>query len=186
MQKHKHLGWNQRSILVDWLISLHAHLQLLPETLFLTINIVDRVCSIAHGLRSDKLQLLGVTAMFIAAKYEEIWAPSVQQFAKSTDEGYEEHEITSFEIHILRLLDWNLSYPNPINFLRRATKADGYDERTRTVAKYLIEMSCVEWKMIGTRPSVVAAAGIWLARLVLNKEEWVRPTSFLTPALVNM
>jgi cyclin B len=50
----------------------------LQETLFLTIAILDRFLSL-DGLRvkRQKLQLVGVTAMFIASKYEEMYAPEI-------------------------------------------------------------------------------------------------------------
>jgi hypothetical protein len=77
------------------------------------------------------------------------------------------------EKYILRSIDYNLSYPNPINFLRRSSKADNYDLQVRTVAKYLIEISCVDWRMLPHSPSKVAAAGMWFARLILEKDGWV-------------
>lgn len=65
-----------RSILVDWLIEVHRKFELTPETLYLTMNIVDRFLSVKVVPRKE-LQLLGISAMVIACKYEEIWAPEV-------------------------------------------------------------------------------------------------------------
>lgn len=65
-----------RSILVDWLIEVHNKFELMPETLYLTIHIVDRYLSIKTVPRRE-LQLVGIAAMLIASKYEEIWAPEV-------------------------------------------------------------------------------------------------------------
>jgi cyclin B len=33
-----------RGILVDWVIEVHLRFKLLPETLFLTVNFIDRYC----------------------------------------------------------------------------------------------------------------------------------------------
>lgn len=60
------------------MISMQVHLkfELMPETLFLTINLIDRyLCQ--QQVPRRLLQLVGVTAMLVAAKYEEIWAPEV-------------------------------------------------------------------------------------------------------------
>lgn len=65
-----------RAILIDWLIEVHHKFELNPETLYLTINIVDRYLTVETSSRRE-LQLLGISAMLIASKYEEIWAPEV-------------------------------------------------------------------------------------------------------------
>lgn len=65
-----------RAILIDWLIEVHHKFELNPETLYLTINIVDRYLAVEFSSRRE-LQLVGISAMLIASKYEEIWAPEV-------------------------------------------------------------------------------------------------------------
>ncbi|KAG8937058.1 G2/mitotic-specific cyclin [Tulasnella sp. 419] len=171
MDTQEELSWKMRGILTDWLIQIHARFRLLPETLFLTINIIDRFLS-QRVVSVYKLQLMGVTALFIAAKYEEIMAPSVQNFLHSADGTYGEKDILDAEKYILRTIDWNLSYPNPIHFLRRASKADGYDLAARTVAKYFIEITLLDHRFLEAPPSLAAAAGLWLARLVVDKDDW--------------
>ena len=81
-----------RAILVDWLIEVHLKFKLLPETLFLTVNLIDRFLERVQVPRS-KLQLVGVTAMMIASKYEEIYAPLVKDFAYITDKAVNSEEI---------------------------------------------------------------------------------------------
>src|SRR6202012_169078 len=103
------------------------------------VNIVDRFLS-AKIVPLDKLQLVGVTAMFIASKYEEVLSPHVGNFVHIADDGFTVEEVLSAERYILATLKYDLSYPNPMNFLRRISKADGYDMQTRTLAKYLIEI----------------------------------------------
>ena len=67
-----------RAILADWLIEVHHKFELTPETLYLTFHIIDRYLSMETVLRIE-LQLVGVSAMLIASKYEEIWAPEVSK-----------------------------------------------------------------------------------------------------------
>lgn len=78
MENQNEIQWHQRTTLVDWLVQIHARYHLIPETLWIAINIIDRFLS-KRVVSLVKLQLVGVTAMFIAAKYEEIMAPSVDE-----------------------------------------------------------------------------------------------------------
>ena len=173
MDKQTHLDWRMRGILVDWMIEVHAKFRLLPETLFLAVNIADRFLSL-RIVDIDKLQLVGTTAMFIAAKFEEVVAPSIQNFIYVVDGGYSEDDILKAERYILKVLDFDLSYPNPMNFLRRNSKADDYDIQSRTVAKYLLEISLVDHTLLRFPPSQVAAAATFLARVMLGRGRWVR------------
>ncbi|XP_006463948.1 hypothetical protein AGABI2DRAFT_194588 [Agaricus bisporus var. bisporus H97] len=171
MESQKELAWKMRGILMDWLIQVHVRFRLLPETLFLCVNLIDRFLS-ARVVSLAKLQLVGVTCLFISAKFEEVISPSVSHFLLCADSTYTEAEILQAERYVLKTLEWNLSYPNPVHYLRRVSKADGYDVKVRTLAKYLLEISCLEWRMIAAPPSLMAAASIWLARLALGYEQW--------------
>jgi cyclin B len=77
LQFQPDINAKMRSILVDWLIDVHRKFLLMPETLYLTINIVDRFLALKLVPRRE-LQLVGISSMLIACKYEEIWAPEVQ------------------------------------------------------------------------------------------------------------
>ena len=172
-----------RGILTDWLIQVHMRFRLLPETLFLAVNIIDRFLS-ARVVSLAKLQLVGVTCMFMAAKFEEIMAPSISNFLMCADSSYTESQILQAERYVLRTLDWNMSYPNPVHYLRRISKADDYNIKVRTLAKYLLEIGVVEWRLIAAPPSLLAAASIWLARLALGMEQWVRFLRWLNESMI--
>lgn len=177
MSTQDEVTWKMRGILVDWLIEIHSKFRLLPETIFLAVNIVDRFLSL-RNVSLVKFQLVGIASLFIASKYEEVVCPSISNFLYMTDGGYDEDEMLRAERYILQQLDFNMSYPNPINFLRRISKADGYDISSRTMAKYFMEISTVDHAFLNCVPSVIAAAATWLARRVLGKGPWVR-LSFL-------
>ncbi|KAH7388715.1 cyclin-like protein [Pyrenochaeta sp. MPI-SDFR-AT-0127] len=171
MDSQNELEWKMRGILVDWLLEVHTRFRLLPETLFLAVNIIDRFLS-AKIVQLDRLQLVGVTAMFIASKYEEVLSPHVQNFRHVADDGFTEDEILSAERFVLAALNYDLSYPNPMNFLRRISKADNYDIQTRTLGKYLLEIGCLDHRFLAHPPSQVAAAAMYMARLVLERGPW--------------
>ncbi|KAJ6620410.1 Cyclin, N-terminal domain-containing protein [Mycena sp. CBHHK59/15] len=171
MDSQPKLSWEMRGLLNEWLMQVHVRFHLTSETLFLCTNLIDRFLS-TRIVSHNKLQLVGMACMFIAAKYEETVAPAVLNFVHVSDGAYEAAEMLQAEQHILHALEWNLSYPSPINYLRRISKVDDYDPQSRTVAKYLAEISCVEWRLIATPPSLVAAAAMWLARIALGEETW--------------
>lgn len=177
LKQQREIAWSHRSTLVDWLISVHYKFRLLPETLFLAINILDRTMSTGPVLLAN-FQMLGTASLFIAAKYEEVMCPSIEYFGMCGGNTFSEDDLRECERQVLRKLDFNLSYPNPMNFLRRISKADEYDVETRTLAKYLLEISLVDWRLLAHPPSALAAAAFWLARRMLDRGDW-------TPTLVH-
>lgn len=158
-------------MLVDWVISVHYKLRLLPEALFLAVNVIDRTLSMQFIPLRD-FQLLGTVGLFIAAKYEEVMPPSIEIFAMCGGDLFGVEEVRLCERRVLRLLAFDLSYPNPMNFLRRISKADDYDMETRTMSKYFLEMGLVDWRLLAHPPSVLAAAAFWLARRILARGRW--------------
>jgi hypothetical protein len=172
MSKQKELQWKMRAILIDWLVEVHLKFRLLPETLFLTVNLIDRFLSL-RTVSLAKLQLVGITAMFIAAKYEEVFAPSINQFAYIADGGYSNEEIIKAERYLLSMMDFKLQYPSPLNFLRRCSKADDYDLQNRTLAKYLMEITLMDENFLPHPSSLISAAALYLSRVMLSRDVWV-------------
>ncbi|SCU97649.1 LADA_0H07404g1_1 [Lachancea dasiensis] len=170
LYKHSNIRQN-RDILVNWMVKVHNKFGLLPETLYLSLNIMDRfLCK--ELVQLEKLQLVGTACLFIASKYEEVYSPSVKHFAYETDGACDEDEIREGEKFILKTLEFNLNYPNPMNFLRRISKADDYDIQSRTLAKYLLEISIVDFRFIGVLPSLCGATAMFLSRKMLGKGKW--------------
>jgi G2/mitotic-specific cyclin 3/4 len=172
MDLQTEIQWSMRSVLMDWLIQVHHRFALLPETLFLCVNYIDRFLS-CKIVSLGKLQLVGATAIFVAAKYEEINCPSVNEIVYMVDGGYSVDEILKAERFMLTMLSFELGWPGPMSFLRRISKADDYDLETRTLAKYFLEVTIMDERFVGSPPSYVAAGAHCLARLMLKKGDWV-------------
>lgn len=172
MDNQVEIQWSMRAILMDWLIQVHNRFSLLPETLFLCVNYIDRFLS-CKIVSLGKLQLVGATALFIASKYEEINCPSVEEIVYMVDKGYTADEILKAERFMLSMLQFELGCPGPMSFLRRISKADDYDLETRTLAKYFIEITIMDERFVGSPPSYIAAGAHLLARMMLRKGEWV-------------
>ena len=172
MDNQAEIQWSMRSVLMDWLVQVHQRFGLLPETLFLCCNYIDRFLS-CKIVSLGKLQLVGATAIFVAAKYEEINCPSVQEIVYMVDNGYTVDEILKAERFMLSMLQFELGWPGPMSFLRRISKADDYDLETRTVAKYFLELTIMDERFVGSPPSFLAAGAHCLARMMLKKGHWV-------------
>jgi len=179
MDNQTEVQWSMRSVLMDWLVQVHHRFNLLPETLFLCVNYVDRFLS-CKVVSLGKLQLVGATAIFVAAKYEEINCPSINEIVYMVDGGYSVEEILKAERFMLSMLQFELGWPGPMSFLRRISKADDYDLETRTLAKYFLEITIMDERFVGCVPSYTAAGAHCLARLMLNKGTWVRRTDHTT------
>lgn len=167
MCRQQDITIKMRAILVDWLVDVHQKFKLLPETLHLTVSIIDRFLAVKPVLRK-KLQLVGVTAMFIASKYQEIYAPEVADFVYISDKAYEKEEILAMEAVILNDLKFEVTVPSSLTFLQRCLKAaradsgcdlDGY----KHVAQYLVELALQDSAMLRYRPSLRAASAVNLA-----------------------
>lgn len=180
MDNQAEIQWSMRSVLMDWLVQVHHRFNLLPETLFLSVNYVDRFLS-CKVVSLNKLQLVGATAIFVAAKYEEINCPSVQEIVYMVDSGYSVDEILKAERFMLSMLQFELGWPGPMSFLRRISKADDYDLETRTLAKYFLEITIMDERFVGCAPSFTAAAAHCLARFMLRKGDWVRDHENIIP-----
>lgn len=106
MELQQEVSERMRAILVDWLIEVHFKFKLFPETLFLTINLLDRFMAKVQ-VSKDQLQLVGITAMLLASKYEEIYAPEISDFTYITDNAVSAEEIREMERHMVTALDFD-------------------------------------------------------------------------------
>jgi hypothetical protein len=113
----------------------------------------------------------------MASKYEEITCPSVEEIVFMVDNGYTRDEILEAERFMVNMLQFELGWPGPMSFLRRISKADDYDVNTRTLAKYLLEVTIIDERFVASPPSFLAAATHGLARRMLSRGYWVPPHS---------
>ncbi|KAJ2746522.1 G2/mitotic-specific cyclin [Coemansia sp. BCRC 34301] len=171
MDNQRRLTWDMRCVLVNWMIQTHYQLRMLPETLFLAVNIVDRFLT-KRQVAMSKFQLVGATALMLACKYEETSTPHIDDFVYLSGSIYTPKEILQTEVFLLTVLDFDMSFPNPMTFLRRVSKAEDYNMQTRTVAKYLMEVSLVDHRLIKFTPSCIAAASIYAGRRMLESGPW--------------
>lgn len=165
--QQKELAPRHREILVNWICEVYLQLRLLSETLFLTVDIVDRLLS-CRTVTKSKLHLVGLGALMIASKFEETYAPPISDLRICSENAYTESEMLRVERVILNALDFNFCIPTPLMFLRRYSKAAQSDSATHTLSKYICELSVVAYDMIQFLPSHIAVAAVFLARRMKN------------------
>eukprot|EP01127_Copromyxa_protea_P000723 TRINITY_DN1062_c0_g1_i3.p1 TRINITY_DN1062_c0_g1~~TRINITY_DN1062_c0_g1_i3.p1 ORF type:complete len:280 (+),score=83.83 TRINITY_DN1062_c0_g1_i3:430-1269(+) len=173
--KQLEINEKMRGVLVDWLVEVHRTFTLVPETLFLAINLLDRYLEVKPVPR-DRLQLVGVTCMLIASKYQEIYAPEVNDFVFISDSAYEKSQILDCEEQILSALEFRLTTPSLLDFLRRFSKAAQSDPIVHTLGKYIIEVTMMDLKLYRYLPSELAAAAVYIARAMTHQNPIWTPT----------
>ena len=153
-----------RSILIKWIISVHHQKLLTSETLFNCVKYVDIVLS-KQSIPKNELQLLGATALWMAAKLDERKSVKTTELAELCSENYEKSRFCQYETLIINALDYNLQFPTVKSFLRRYLTAIAADERLISIASFLCEATLLSYDLQYERQSVVALAVISLAIL---------------------
>ncbi|KAJ3655906.1 hypothetical protein Zmor_015014 [Zophobas morio] len=162
LKNHKST-FRMRAILVNWLIPVHEHFRLCPETLHMCISLTDRYLQDNTQVDRDTLQLVGTSALLIACKYEEIFYPELQDFKSLCDNCFSTEEILKMEISILTALQYNLGKPLPIHFLKRYSRLADVKLEQHNLSKYLLELALLDHNVSHVRPSLQAAAACCLS-----------------------
>ncbi|XP_060199941.1 G2/mitotic-specific cyclin-2-like [Lycium barbarum] len=172
MEQQFDINERMRGILIDWLIEVHYKFELLEETLYLTVNLIDRFLAVQSVIRK-KLQLVGITALLLACKYEEVSVPVVEDLILISDKAYTRKEVLEMEKMMVNALQFNMTVPTAYVFMKRFLKAAQSDKKVELVSFFLIELCLVEYEMLRFPPSMLAAAAIFTAQCTLGvSKEW--------------
>ncbi|KAH8407582.1 hypothetical protein KR222_007463, partial [Zaprionus bogoriensis] len=168
LKNQQEVSYKMRAVLIDWINEVHLQFHLAPETFHMAVAIIDRYLQEAENTKRKYLQLVGVTALFIATKYEELFPPAIGDFVFITDDTYTGREIRQMELQILKAIDNNLSRPLPIHFLRRFSKAACAEDAHHGMSKYFLELATMDYELASYKPSEIAAASLFLSLHLLN------------------
>jgi cyclin B len=167
---HTEINHTSRAFLIDWLVTLHSKFRLLQETLYISVNLVDRYLS-KRMVTKKQLQLVGVTAMFIAAKYEEIYPPNARDFLLATEQAYTKQHLVKMEVDMLKVMNFQITFPTPWRFMEKHPEVSSGGHNL--LAEYLLELGQVEFVIVKYKPSMQAASVIYLANLLAGKgQNW--------------
>nr|KJB15960.1 hypothetical protein B456_002G206100 [Gossypium raimondii] len=180
MDRQFDINEKMRAILIDWLIEVHYKFDLMEETLLLTINLIDRFLERCTVIRK-KLQLVGMTAMLLACKYEEVSVPIVEDFVLISDKAYTRKDVLDMEKLMVNTLQFHMSVPTPYVFMRRFLKAAQSEKKLEFLSFFLIELCMVEYEMLKFQPSLLAAAAIYTAQCSLFRfKNWTKTSEWHT------
>ncbi|XP_026382447.1 cyclin-B2-1-like [Papaver somniferum] len=129
MVQQSDINEKMRAILVDWLIEVHYKFELMDETLFLMVNIID-IFLARQTVEQKKLQLVGITAMLLACKYDEVSVPVVDDLFLISGKAYTRKEVLAMEKLIVNTLQFNMSVRIELrNYRRRKGEKPGMTEK---------------------------------------------------------
>ncbi|CAB4276960.1 unnamed protein product [Prunus armeniaca] len=174
---------HMRGILVNWLIEVHFKFELMQETLYLMVTLLDQYLS-QVTIKKDEMQLVGLTALLLASKYEDFWHPRVKELISISAESYTRDQVLGMvsilpvqtinsgfafqEKLMLKKLKFRLNAPTPYVFMLRFLKAAQSEPKLEHLAFYLIELCLVEYEASRFKPSLLCAAALYVARCTLQ------------------
>ncbi|KAI0068468.1 cyclin [Artomyces pyxidatus] len=171
MDQQPEIKWHMRPCLVEFLVELHFTFRLRPETLYLTLNIVDRYVS-RRIVYIKHYQLVGCAALWIAAKFEDAKerVPTVQELVHYCREAYDESAFIQMEGHVLATIQWTLGHPTAEAWLRLMCCAPIMEEpKVQHVARFLMEITLFYREFVKYPPSSIAHGSLTLARFLCGK-----------------
>jgi hypothetical protein len=157
-----------REILIDWLLAVHVKFRLLPETLSLTIVLIDQFLCKKISNRKQ-LQLIGATAMWLASKYVEVYCTEVYDFVHVCDHAYTKQQFLDMESMILQTINWNISFPYAHEFQHWFSHKVGLTSAEDiSIVGYLVELTYQDYLYCRFLPSTLVASTIYLTLLYHN------------------
>ena len=174
-----------RSILVDWLIDIHNKLNLNKKTLYQCVFIIDAYLSIIIIGRKN-LQLLGLAALLIAYKGNEIIYPRLQSFIELSDNAYTLQELKDMEIKVIQKLECDILAPTADEFFSINSDFFEFTEIQKYFGEYFLDSSLVDNNLLKYKQSTIAVACCYIvikffnlngAHLIVeNTNQDVKPT----------
>ena len=152
-----------RKVLIDWLIEIHYKLKFKEETFYTTIYIIDAYLS-QKRIERKNLQLLGITAIFIASKLYEINSGNIEDYSNITAKTYNKEEIINMESDISKTLNFNFLIPTPILFYEILTKKmnlenDSYEYK---FGEFLIQSYIMDSESFKYNYSIISYSSLYL------------------------
>ena len=155
-----------RRMLVDWLREVQEDWEISTDSLFLAVNLIDRYLATKQGIATslNNLQLVGVTALLVACKVEEVSVPVVTEFAWVTDDTYSPRQIRAMEQRLLQALAWNVTPALPTTFIPLIfNNLEVNDAKHAERSLDYLKQGLLDSKILSMLPSLQAAAAIYLS-----------------------
>jgi len=175
-----------RMTLLDWAMTCCEKLQLNALTMYQGVWILDRFIDECNSpklgtdskinadfrVNKSNLQLVGVCAFVIASKYEELEYPMLDDWVFLSADSCSKKDIMGMELNILKALDFDVSTPSPIQFLRRFGHIVNVDQEVYTIAKFFLETTIYCCELSKVKFSEKALACLLIAGKLREKDFW--------------
>jgi len=183
LRRHLEIEWKMRSLLIDWMMEVCDEKKMKRVTFYLACDLLDRYLTMTSDHKKSRLQLIGVTSLFIASKAEEIYPPKIAEFADLTDGACDCKQIIDQELLMLNALNWLLTPVTPIMWLQLYVQLHTVetsehaditlnsdfalligDRSQRKLLRIvqLLDLAILDIRHLKFRPSVIAASVIYL------------------------
>ena len=182
--KQKEIDINNRLLLVEWMISLHYSFKLLQETLYLSVNILDKYIACTY-VELREFQLIAITSMFIACKIEEVLPPTANDFLYISKNKYDLKNIILMEFLILKALKFDILFTCPMTILNKVyylnLKYDLNPIRNKKIfylCNFLMEVCLLEHKMTCYTYLYISIASLFCSRKIFNEKPFLSKANF--------
>jgi len=168
MATQANINGRMRAILLDWLFDVHLRHRMRTETFFLAVNITDRYLALKQVPRR-RLQLLGVVAIFIASKYEDIDPPKVREMAYMTDNTYTTNEIIQMESVVLNVLEHDVAGTTAAHVFERLQRVNRCDATQRKLTLYALTLAALDLRFLRYTPSHLVSAALLIGNEITDR-----------------
>ena len=175
MSKQEDINEKMRAILIDWLIDVQIKYKLSPKTIYITVILIDIYLSKTQVYRTN-FQLVGITAMYIACKYQEIYYLIMENFVYITDKAYVKSDMQKMLSQMLKTLNFDMNFPTQWDFLVSYKRKLDLDEKTFNLAWFLMELCLIDYEILGFKMSHIAASAIIIAatNTGVYRNNWIK------------
>ncbi|CAG9575166.1 cyclin [Leishmania major strain Friedlin] len=156
-----------RKILIDWLVDVVTEFKLHPETFFLAVDIIDRFLFF-YSIPRTKLQLVGVTAILVAAKHEEIWPPTVNDCVAVTANTYTSREVIDMEFDVVTTLRFKFTVPTTYPITCRLLESCHMAPAVCHATFLFLESAAHCYPLLQFLPSRIAAGAVLLGAFLIR------------------
>ena len=160
-----------RAILVDWLVDVTCKFRMLPQVIFMTVSLIDRFLA-GTRVAQKQLQLVGIAALMIVGKYEEIYPPALKDHLAVCCNIYSAAEVLAMESEILLAVDFEVSRPTSFAFLELLRRFEPMEERAFVFCQYFLEIATLDVAHLAHAPAQLAAGAVYLANKLLKRPAW--------------
>ena len=199
-----------RARMIDWMIEVLTNFKCDDQTFFLAVSLLDRYFKGKSDTREvADLHIIGVTTMFIASKYEDIYPLKMKMvFEKIAHKKLSIERIKTLELDILKTIKYKIPAPTVLDFLKiylkevlgishqgntslkkedkdkiptNSDSPEGLNLLIYKMSMYLGKMSMHHYELSGKKPSLVGVGAIYVALKIC---ELLKKTSLITNHIV--